>query len=79
MNELVSVDRGILVNYNFEEPRHSGINYYVDSAHLEQVIEQVIIMSNVEKIELKSKAKQWFIDNDEQFKQRFSNAIKQLF
>ena len=42
MNELITPERGLLVNYHNTKPQRLGTNYYVDPQNLEEKIEEVL-------------------------------------
>ena len=78
MNELISNERGITIPYSKNEPRHLGINYYIDEQRLENEIQNVISMTNEEKAAIGINARQWYKQNDAEFRKRIINAIDTL-
>src|SRR5690606_34092893 len=42
MNELITPERGVLVNYNRTTKQRSGANYYVDPVDLERKIHDIL-------------------------------------
>ena len=75
MNELVTPERGILVDYSHSKPQRLGINYYVDSQSLEQKIDQVLGMNYAQKKQLGENARIWYLDNDKFFRQSIVEVI----
>ena len=78
MNELVSNRFGLLIPFHKSEPRHLGVNFFVDPEKLETQLSELIQLSNEAKAELGKKARQHFLDNDSAFKLRFVEVINQL-
>lgn len=78
MNELITPERGILVNYSDTKPQRLGINYYVDTQSLKQKIKEVLGMDYVKKKQLGENAREWYLNNDRFFKQRFIEIIKDM-
>jgi glycosyltransferase involved in cell wall biosynthesis len=64
MNELITADRGILVNYNKTRRQRSGTNYYVDPVDLERKINEIIQMDPALKQLLGQRARDWYEEND---------------
>ncbi len=77
MNELITPERGVLVNYNRSEKQRAGANYYVDPAELEQKILQIIAMDDVSVRRLGDSARDWFLDNDRLFRSRLTSALEE--
>ncbi|EMI55772.1 glycosyltransferase [Rhodopirellula sallentina] len=78
MNELVDETRGVLVKCDRSEPRHLGINWFVNPAAMQKTIENLLEMSEEEKSSLGANARRWFVDNHEQFESRFRDVVRQL-
>lgn len=76
MNELVNHTRGIVVPYGKSESRHLGTNFYVDEDQLERAIMHVINRSVAEKSHLGQMAREWFLENDRNFRQRVAELIQ---
>lgn len=72
MNELVDASRGVVVPYGRSEPRHLGRNFHADVAQLENAIGGLISQSIAEKTTLGTKAREWFLENDRQFRERLA-------
>lgn len=78
MNELVSTERGILVDHARTQAQHLGMNYYVSPEALEAAVNQLLGMSTQGTEALSIKARAWFEDNDRQFQQNIVSAVRQL-
>ncbi len=78
MNELITPERGILVDYSHTKPQRLGINYYVDSQSLEQKIDRVLGMDFAQKKQLGENARVWYIENDRFFRHRLVEIISNL-
>ncbi|CAA0107667.1 Uncharacterised protein [Halioglobus japonicus] len=76
MNELITAERGILVDYNRTAKQRSGANYYVDPADLERKIQGIIAMDEQSKKELGDNAQRWYRENDHLFRTRFVDALE---
>ncbi len=75
MNELVGQERGVLVPFSESEPRHLGRDFHVDPAALEAAIETLIATPQIEKQNLGTAARQWFEQNDADFKTRLAAIL----
>lgn len=64
MNELITPERGILVDYYKTRKQRSGENYYVDPANLEQKINEIIGMDQSTVEQLGANAREWYEEND---------------
>lgn len=78
MNELIRPERGILVNAPKTEARHLGTNFIVTPSTLEATIERVLTMPCKERESLQSAAQNWTIQNDRNFRRRFTNILSKL-
>lgn len=78
MNELINNDRGILVPFTRSAPRHLGTNFYIDENKLEAEIQKAILMSPHDKSTSGQNARDWFIQNDIQFKENLITAINSV-
>jgi glycosyltransferase involved in cell wall biosynthesis len=78
MNELVTADRGILVDYAHTEPMRLGTRYFVDPASLEEGVERAIRLSDDEVDRLGRNARQWFLTNQREFPERLQSALAQI-
>ncbi len=77
MNELITAERGVLVDYNRTRKQRSGMNYYVDPADLERKIRQIIAMDESSRRQLGDNARRWYEENDRQFRARLMDALEQ--
>jgi glycosyltransferase involved in cell wall biosynthesis len=78
MNELVTPDRGLLVQYETTGTQRLATTYRFDEAALEAVIERAIAMDMQECAELGSNARQWFTANKRGFSGRLTAALHAL-
>ncbi len=78
MNELVTQNRGILVEYYKTKPQRLGINYYVNPSDLETKIDQTLGMDNMSKKVLGENARDWYLENDQFFKQKIVEILKYI-
>jgi glycosyltransferase involved in cell wall biosynthesis len=78
MNELVTPDRGLLIPSDRSEPRHLGTNWIVSVADLEAVIQRSLALTDHEKQHLGNAAREWFVSNDREFRQRFADVVRTL-
>ena len=76
MNELITVDRGILVDYNKTRKQRSGANYYVDPIDLERKIQEIIQMDQISKQLLGQRARDWYEENDRFFRRQLIEALE---
>jgi hypothetical protein len=76
MNELITADRGILVNYNKTRRQRSGANYYVDPVDLERKIEDIIRMDPASKQLLGQRARDWYEENDQFYRTQIVEALE---
>lgn len=77
MNELITAERGILVNYNRTSKQRSGTNYYVDPVDLEHKIEAIIYMDQATKQQLGQRARDWYEENDRFFRAHIVGALEE--
>lgn len=78
MNELIRPERGILVNAPKTEARHLGTNFIVTPSALEATIERVLTMPCGERESLQSAAQHWTIQNDRNFRGRFTKILSKI-
>ena len=69
MNELVSRERGVLVPYAHKEPRHLGMNFFVDIDELEKAIISILEKAEAEKVSIGNQGRSWFLENDQRFRE----------
>lgn len=78
MNELVTAERGILVPFGKSEPRHLGVNYFVEAEALERAVEGVLEMEVSERRRLALGAREWALENDQKFRERLGGKMREL-
>jgi glycosyltransferase involved in cell wall biosynthesis len=71
MNELVGMDRGVLVRVDRSEPMRRGVRNFVDPVDLERKLSAVFAMSPSERETLGRAARAWY----EAQHQRFEEAL----
>ncbi len=76
MNELVTEDRGILVDYDDEREENFSKFYRFSSKSLEQRIEEIINEDDETKQKKGERARQWYEENDLFFRSAFPEAIE---
>ena len=79
MNEIISPERGILVPWYRQEPRHLGTDWHINPDKLEQNINKLLIMPGETKQRYGQKAREWFDANDLKFSKYLPETISQLF
>jgi glycosyltransferase involved in cell wall biosynthesis len=78
MNELITAERGILVNYDKTRKQRSGENYFVDLMDLEQSISKIIEMDQQSILQLGLNGRAWFEENDQYFRTELVSALEKL-
>jgi len=78
MNEIVTTERGVLVNYNRTSKQRAGVNYYADPVDLETKIEHIIGMDNNVRSAMGKRAREWFQHNDSRFRSRLVETLREL-
>jgi glycosyltransferase involved in cell wall biosynthesis len=76
MNELITSERGVLVDYNRTVKQRSGANYYVDPVDLARKIGHIIAMDTQTRQQLGDSAQRWYRENDRLFRSRFIEALQ---
>jgi Glycosyl transferases group 1 len=76
MNELITPDRGILVNYHKTRKQRCGANYYVDPVDLEHKIDDIIRMDQASKQQLGDRARAWYEENDRFYRTQIVAALE---
>lgn len=71
MNELVTLDRGVLIRVARSEPMRRSMKSYVDITDLEAKLNQVFAMSPTRRAEMGLRARAWF----EAQHARFENSL----
>ncbi|MDJ0508094.1 MAG: glycosyltransferase [Crocosphaera sp.] len=78
MNELITPERGVLVDYKQTKTQRLGTNYYVDCQNLEGKVESILAMSYQQRKQLGEKARNWYIENDQFFRQKIVDFLRDL-
>ena len=78
MNELVSSDRGVLVPWATSEPMCAGQRFLVDEERLEEQITQVFSWPTAQVQTIGRSAREWFEQNDADFRRRFVAVVGEL-
>lgn len=78
MNELITEERGRLVGWNREEPRHLGTSFFTGPAEIEEAIESLLITPAERLAELGRAARSWFVANDTRFRSEFPAMVAEL-
>ena len=78
MNELISSERGILIDFYKTRRQRSGKNYYVDPKSLERSILKTLNMAQEDIHQLGLSARAWYENNDRYFHKTIITAIEDL-
>lgn len=78
MNELVTRERGLLVDYDKMTRQGLGMNYHCSMQSLEDTIEQALQLSDDDKISLSRHARKFFLDSCADFQRRLTSAAAQM-
>lgn len=78
MNELVNAERGFVVPFQKQEPRHLGTNFFVDPDALEETLTKLFSSPSDELKNKGARARSWFEENDRAFATKLSGAMKKL-
>jgi len=78
MNELVTADRGILVPWSVSEPMRAGTRFEVDPDRLEEKIAEAFTAPPGRNRALAVAARQWFEENDAEFRRRLVQVIDEV-
>ncbi|MCB1704892.1 MAG: glycosyltransferase family 4 protein [Halioglobus sp.] len=76
MNELITPERGVLVQYHRTRRQRAGVNYYVDPVDLERKIQHILALDAPARQALGDSARQWFQENDRLFRRRLIEALE---
>lgn len=76
MNEFIQNGRGVLVGYGRSAPQAAGMNFYVDDEKLARAVGQVLGMSDQERRLMGQKAREWYLENDRAFRDRFWEVLQ---
>lgn len=75
MNEIVTPERGVLVNYNQSRKQRSGTNYRVDPDDLEAKLDLIMRMDDDARKEIGARARAWFEQNDSWFRDHLVQTL----
>lgn len=78
MNELISPDRGVLVQYGGTRKQNMGTRYYVDPTDLERKIESMMSLDAGSCAAIGKRARQWYEANDQRFRRELVRALTSL-
>lgn len=78
MNEIIGPDRGMLVPFDSEEPRHLGASFSVNPLALTNIINKIVLMTDSEKIKYGQLARHWYKKNQSRFTESLPNVIQSL-
>ena len=78
MNELVTRDRGVLIQTASEKPHMYGTRYTVDESSFEAVIEGILAASASELAAIGQRAQQWYRENDRLFRERLPHIVEEF-
>jgi glycosyltransferase involved in cell wall biosynthesis len=75
MNELVTLDRGVLIAHESTEPKELATLYRFDPRSLEVAVERILSMGHEERLRLGTAARDWFSDNARGFTRRVEAGL----
>jgi len=78
MNELVTIDRGILVNTCRSEPMNMSIKHFLSQKDLEDAVIKLTITDAGTKTRMADNARQFFLDNDAEFRRLLTLAVNSV-
>ncbi len=78
MNEIITLERGMLVDYRGERPERLGTRYFVDPQALEAAIDTMLGMDAVRERRLGQNAREWYQENDRFFRRKVAEVMKNL-
>ena len=78
MNELVTLDRGVLIRVARSEPMRGSRRNYIDVADVEAKLNQVFAMSPERRAELSRNARAWYEAQDQRFQKALRAFLAQL-
>ena len=78
MNEIINESRGLVVDFEHSAPQRLGRKYIVSDCALEAKIDELLGMSTSDKRLKGRNARQWFLENDDFFKNKLIEVIGQL-
>lgn len=75
MNELIDEQRGFLVNCSPDGELNLCTKYRLDAQSLRAKVKQALSMSDAEHAAIGTNARQWYLENDAYFKNRFPELV----
>lgn len=78
MNEIISPERGVLVPWHRQTPRHLGTDWHVDPDKLEILVNELLRMPAETKQLYGLKAREWFTANDARFAKALPQTVAEL-
>jgi hypothetical protein len=78
MNELITPDRGVLVDYVRRAPQRLATNYYAAETTLERGVRAVMAMSDDMRERIKENGRQFFESNDAFFRRSLVDTLNRL-
>ncbi|WP_017659132.1 glycosyltransferase [Baaleninema simplex] len=76
MNEIVTSERGVLVEYATAEPHLWGTKYQVTRSTLERALETVWGYDEAQRREFGKRGRSWYEENDRFFRRRLVEALQ---
>ena len=78
MNELITPERGVLVEHVRREPQRLATNYHVAEQTLERGVRQVMGLTDEMKDTMRKNGRKFFENNDSFFRQSFVDIIEKV-
>jgi hypothetical protein len=78
MNELITRERGFLVEWDRSEPKCLGTEYHFSAAGLEKTVEACLRASPVECEMMAQAARTWFESNDRFFRRALPELLREI-
>jgi glycosyltransferase involved in cell wall biosynthesis len=78
MNELVTVDRGVLIRVARSEPMSRSMRNYIDVSDLETKLSQIFAMTPEARAGLGRKAREWYEAQDQRFNRAMRGFLDEL-
>jgi glycosyltransferase involved in cell wall biosynthesis len=78
MNEIVTVERGLLVAWTDTGSHHLATTYHVDAQTLGAAVERALALTSAQRTALGERARAWYEENDREFRARLIAAADAL-
>lgn len=75
MNELVTPERGVLCEFNRDEPIRLSRRYVINEDNLEKAVVKTLVLGEHERMEMREKARAFYESNDAFFRKRLVDAV----